>query len=100
MTDVFEGTRSTRDDHATSVMADQDVSTRAPNQRDQLLVQFREAGASGLTDDEAALFAGLLDANYWKRCGELRQRGLISFSGSKRVGLSGILRNVSVLTID
>lgn len=69
-----------------------------PTQKYQLLRQFRRAGELGCTDEEAAESAGLLRACFWKRCGELRDDGLIVYSPEKRKGYSGVLRAVSVIT--
>lgn len=87
--------------------------------RHRLLIAWAYAGPEGLTDEEAAEKAGLMDHCWWKRAGELRQprrtrrRGedvsefellaggpLAEFSpdGRKRKGRSGSNRKVSVLT--
>jgi hypothetical protein len=81
--------------------------------RHRLLIAWAYAGPEGLTDEEAADKAGLMDRCYWKRSGENRQprRGgtefdalaggpLVEFSrdGRKRKGRSGSQRKVSVLT--
>jgi len=51
----------------------------APNQRMMLLLAFREAGESGLIDEEAAERVGLLGtrSRWVSRCSDLRRDGLI-----------------------
>lgn len=81
--------------------------------RHRLLITWLYAGPEGLTDEEAAEKAGLLNRTYWKRCGENREPRragpefearahgrLIEFSpdGRKRKGNLGSNRKVSVLT--
>lgn len=85
-------------DYATSVEGAVNVAKRAPNQRAHLLAAFYFADVIGLTDEEAATDCGLLDACYWKRCGELRADGLIEFTNNVRTGRSGTSRKVSVIT--
>ncbi len=87
-------------DHDTSVAGAHDVATRSPNQKVQLLRQFRRAGDLGLTDEEAADQAGLLRSCYWKRCGELRRLELIAYTETKRKGTAGLGRKVSVITAE
>lgn len=91
--DKFVGTRSNQD-YETSVNADVKMALSAPNLRAKMLESYVAAGSDGLTDDEAARDAGLLDTCYWKRCNELRQAGLIRNTGRKRIGLSGVKRIV------
>lgn len=93
MSDQFEGTRSSTK-YSTSVESDVAMASSAPNLRLQLLEMYVKAGNDGLTDDEAARDAGLLDTCYWKRCNELRQQGLIVNTGRKRLGLAGRKRIV------
>lgn len=72
-------------DHATSVAGAHAVAFRAGSQSHRLLAGYEAAGNTkhiggddyGFTDEEAAEWAGLLRSCYWKRCGELRQDGLI-----------------------
>lgn len=90
--------RHRSDDHETSVEGAHAVATRAPNQQFRLLRQFRRAGDMGLTDEEAADQAGLLRSCFWKRCGELREKGLIVYTESKRRGSMGVSRKVSIIT--
>ena len=93
MSDLFEGTRSSIQ-YSTSVEADSHMTPSAPTLRAKLLEMYVKAGNDGLTDDEAARDAGVLDTCYWKRCHELRQQGLIVNTGRKRIGLSGRKRIV------
>lgn len=97
MFDPFEHTRRGNDDLDTSFEGAASVTPSASNQRDQLYAEFVKAGTSGLTDDEAAQRASLLDSNYWKRCGELRQEGRIRATDERRVGLKNVKRMVSVI---
>jgi hypothetical protein len=96
MTDQFVGTRSNAE-YDTSVEADIGIALSAPNMRARLLEAYVATGESGLTDDEAAQMAGVLDTCYWKRCNELRQLGLIKNTGRKRKGLSNMNRMVCVV---
>lgn len=102
MTDPHERSRQRRDDYDTSASGAGDVSRRAPNQRMMLLQVWSSAGVKGLTDEEAAEAAGLLEINscYWKRSGELRSSGYIEWHprGFTRVGLAGTSRKVSLIT--
>jgi len=91
--------RTRRDDYATSKAGARSVAFRAGSQKARLLVAFADAGASGLSDDEAARRAGLAPTScYWKRCGELRALGLIRFTGDERQGSAGVDRLVSIIT--
>ena len=60
-----------------------------------LLSAYRAAGSSGLTDEEAALAAGLDPrSGAWKRCSDLRAAGAIIQTGETRKGSSGRARIV------
>lgn len=100
-------------DPETSHEAARDVGENHWTDRNRLLVAWLYAGPEGLTDEEAAEQAHLLDHCYWKRAGETRQprRGGDDFAaiagaaltawsgdGRKRKGRSGSQRKVSVLT--
>lgn len=84
----------------------QGISVRQDSQRGQILLAYLAAGEAGLTDEQAAADAKVpAKSCYWKRCGELRQAGLIEplTAGDEdtpvRVeGSSGILRTVCVIT--
>jgi hypothetical protein len=88
--------RHRRNDYATSVVGAEAVAYRAGSQKARLLAAYRRAGGAGLSDDEAAIAAGLpLTSCYWKRCGELRQDGKILDTGQTRIGFAGVPRIVS-----
>jgi len=90
--------RNTRaNDYSTSIAGAEAVTETAKTQRARLRRAFAEAGPSGLTDEEAAEAAGLLDSCYWKRCGELRQDGAIMWTGFTRKGRAGVARKVSAV---
>lgn len=101
------------DDPDTSHEAARDNPEVHWSDRHRLLITLLYAGPEGLTDEEAAEQAHLLDHCFWKRMGENRQprRGGIEFEivaggplaqfspdGRKRKGRSGANRKVSVLT--
>lgn len=93
-------------DWATSIEGAKSVAYRAGSQKDSLLKAFQTAYPAGLTDEEAAVAAGMaLTSCYWKRCGELRQdgfiSGLMSSNGtvSTRLGSSGVHRIVSAFIV-
>jgi hypothetical protein len=93
--------RQRNPDYSTSAEGARHVGRRAPNQRMQLLLQYREAAEQGLTDEEAARAAGLFERTcYWKRCGELRQDGYVErISGyGVRMGSAGTNRIVCAIT--
>jgi hypothetical protein len=83
-------------DRATSVEGAHNVQLRSGTQKVKLLAAY--AIYYELTDDEAARYADLLGATYWRRCGELRDLGLIEDTGKTRVGLAGVSRMVCVIT--
>lgn len=86
-------------DPVTSHIAARSV-TAAASQRDALLVAYRQAGAQGFTDEEAARAAGLLNVGYWKRCSDLRRLGLIEATGRTRPQESGRLGMVCRITME
>lgn len=86
-------------DAPTSIAGAHSVAYRAGSQKQRLLAVYVDAGPSGLTDDEAAVRAGLDRTCFWKRCGELRQDGVIEDTGNVRRGpMFGELRIVSAIT--
>lgn len=87
--------RHRTDDKPTSVAGAASVALRAGTQKARLLEVYRQGPA---TDEEAAARAGLLRSCYWKRCGELREDGLIKATGETRVGEAGVSREVCALT--
>jgi len=92
--------RHRRDDHATSIEGANDIAYRAGSQKARLLDVFRDARRP-LTDEEAAIRAGLEHTCYWKRCGELREDGhikqVLDPQGNPvtRTGAAGVSRIVS-----
>ena len=82
--------------HAASVLIRAKDTTSKP----RLLVVFSEKLPDGLTDEEAAHAAGLINTEYSKRCGELRKRGFLELTGEERPGASGQPRVVSRITVD
>lgn len=88
--------RARASDPSTSRAAARDVSFRAGSQKAKLLGAFAEGE---YTDEEAAVRAGLsLRSCFWKRCGELRDAGLIEFTGQTRRGSAGSACGVSRIT--
>lgn len=69
-------------------------------QRDHLLLAYHWCGDLGFTDEQAAHRAGLLSGCWWKRCGELRDLGLIKqLKGEPvRKGTSGVGRIICEIT--
>lgn len=91
---VKKRTRAT--DPATSAAGARDVAFRAGSQKAKLLRAFAEGE---YTDEQAATKAGLsLRSCFWKRCGELRDAGLIEFTGQVRQGSAGSACGVSRIT--
>ena len=90
-------------DWVTSVEGARSVSYRAGSQKAKLLDAFRSAYPRNLTDEEAAMSAGIsLTSEYSKRCGELRQDSAIVVvylqhgEPLTRTGQSGVQRIVSI----
>jgi len=96
--DIHETTRQRANEHETSRAGARAVTKTAPNLRVALLREFIAAGPNGLTDEEAAERAGVLDTCYWKRCNELRQDVWIMPTSRTRKGRKGVKRTVSVIT--
>lgn len=91
--------RVRRGDLPTSRAGARAVAPRAGSQKALLLDAYAEAGARGLTDEEAAAAAHLpLRSCWWKRCGELRQGGFITPTGDERLGEAGSPRIVCRIT--
>jgi len=87
--------RHRKNDRATSIAGAADVAYRAGSQKRKLADVYAEVYPDSLTDDEAAKMAGLLDSCYWKRCGELRQDGVITETNFTRQGRAGVQRLTS-----
>ena len=99
----YRNGRHRNPDWTSSIMGAQSVAYRAGTQKAKLLQAFRDAYPENLTDEEAAISAGIsLNSEYSKRCGELRQDSAIAVvyvSEGKpltRAGQCGIQRIVSV----
>lgn len=75
------------------------ASFKATSQKAHLLRTWA-ANPQGLTDEEAAMRTSEVNPRscYWKRSGELRELGLIRFTGATRPGTMGVEREVSVIT--
>lgn len=90
---------SRRDDPETSAHAAKAI--RSGSQKHRLLLQYATA-KEGLTDEEAADRAGLLDLPgccWWHRSSDLREEGRISDTGQTRVSpRTGEERMVCVIT--
>lgn len=94
---ALQRTRHRANDYKTSKQAAADVSFRAGTQKAKLLLAF--VSATPLTDEQAAIEAGLsLRSCFWKRCGELRELGLIEFTGDTVVGSAGSSVGTSRIT--
>jgi hypothetical protein len=80
-------------DWTTSIIGAERVAYRAGSQKEKQLNAYQEAYPAGLTDDEAAVAAGLpLTSCYWKRCGELREDGAIDVGAPRQSRNNGELR--------
>jgi hypothetical protein len=96
--------RARATDPATSHTAADSVAYRSRSQKARLLAAYGHDyygrnGEVGLTDDEAALRAGLERSCFWKRCGELRADGMIADTGTTRRGpIHGEPRMVCIIT--
>lgn len=88
-------------DPDTSAQGAKDIKVRQGSQMWLLLEQYAYTRL-GLTDEEAGKASGLAakGAGYWKRCSDLRTRGLIVDTGVRRAGTSGSLMQVCVLTAE
>jgi hypothetical protein len=80
-------------DTPTSRAGAQHVRLRLKSQQALLLAVYAYPQAiNGLTDEEAGYLSGLAEQPrccYWKRCSELRHKGLIRDTGRTREGSSG-----------
>jgi hypothetical protein len=83
-------------DHDTSIEGAATAELTKESVQLKLLAAWYRAGEKGFTDEECAEAAGLTDACYWKRAGELRAQGKIQYNGEKRKGRKGVARKVSV----
>jgi hypothetical protein len=88
-----------KEDPITSALGAGDVKPRRGSQQALLLAEY--AHRDGLTDEEAGLFSGLLSRPkccYWKRCSELRAKGLIVPTGETRLSSAGSAMQVCAIT--
>jgi hypothetical protein len=88
-------------DPATSRQGAQDVLPRRDSQQGQLLRVYGENRIYGLTDEQAGNLSGLAQKPkccYWKRCSELRQKGLIEDTGNEALSSAGSSMMVCRLT--
>jgi hypothetical protein len=88
-----------RSDPETSKQAAQEIAIRVNSSRFKLLMAHYSE-RNGLTDEEAALHAGLpLTSEYATRCSEMERAGLIASMPTHRTGSSGQLRVVRRITV-
>jgi hypothetical protein len=94
----FRKGRHRTNDQPTSVAGARSVAYRAGSQKALLAAAFEAAWPGNLSDEEAAFNAGVsLSSEFSKRCGELRQDGIIvQIDGITRIGAAGVPRLVSV----
>lgn len=86
------------DDLKTSKMAADFVKAKATTARVRLM-QAHAANPQGLTDEEAARWAGVsLVSEYATRCSELVRAGLLADTEDTRIGSSGAARVVRRIT--
>jgi len=86
-------------DPVTSRQGARDVLPRRDSQQGQLLAVYRNQ--AGLTDEEAGIKSGLAQKPkccYWKRCSELRAKGLIEDTGDTRLSSAGSAMRVCRLS--
>jgi len=89
----YSGGRRRNPDWITSVIGAERVAYRSGSQKDKLLKAYKDVYPGGLTDDEAAAAAGLpMTTCYWKRCGELRDAGLLTVGQPRKSRQNGELR--------
>lgn len=91
-----------RSDPETSKDGARSVAVRAGGQQVLLLKAYYDAGAKGLTSEEAGVASGILvqkpRACYWKRVSEMRQNGLLEVTDSTRLSSSGEAQRVLRIT--
>lgn len=95
--------RHRKNDWSTSVAAAEKIAYKAGTQKYHLLNAFQKAYPNDLTDEQAAEAACIsLTSEYSKRCGELREDGVISVvwldedTPKTRAGAAGMQRIVSI----
>lgn len=82
-----------RNDPWTSKLAGEHAAVRAGSYQARLLEAYR-SHPEGLTDEEAGAAAGLGHVGYWKRCSDLRRKGLIEVTGETRESRAGEMQRV------
>jgi len=85
-------------DPITSVLGAGDVKPRRGSQQALLLAQYLQGE---MTDEEAGMASGLAlkpKCCYWKRCSELRAKGLIIPTGETRLSSAGSAMQVCAIT--
>jgi len=97
--------RHRKNDRAGSIAGARAVGYRSGTQKALLFEAFVRSWPEGLTDEEAAMRAGVsLTSEYSKRCGELRQDGMLREVEVSpgvilhREGTAGVPRMVSAAT--
>lgn len=86
-------------DHHTSVAAGLRDLGRRGSQRERIAFAFLNAGGRGLTDEGAAIAAGIApQSSPWKRCTELREWGYLEYSGTDRPTSTGSPAKVWVVS--
>jgi hypothetical protein len=89
-------------DPVTSKQGAKDVLPRRDSQQGQLLRMYALYPINGLTDEQAGEFSGLArkpKCCYWKRCSELRQKGLIEDTGNVAMSSAGSPMMICRLTV-
>jgi hypothetical protein len=89
-------------DPATSRQGAKDVLPRRDSQQGQLLRVYGAHRILGLTDEQAGDLSGLAQKPkccYWKRCSELRQKGLIEDTGNEAMSSAGSPMMICRLTV-
>jgi len=87
-------------DPATSRAGAQHVRLRLGSQQAKLLAAYAQE-PNGLTDEQAGHASGLANnarCGYWKRCSELRHKGLIEDTGRGVEGSTGAFQMVCTIT--
>lgn len=99
--EVIELTRQRKHrktDPQTSAQADLFASNGSISAR-RRLIEAHAAHPNGLTDEEAALIAGLsMSSEYSTRCSELKRDGILEDTPRTRVGSTGLQRTVRQMT--
>jgi hypothetical protein len=85
-------------DPLTSRQADLFASSKSTSARLRI-IEAHAAHPNGLTDEEAAMIAGLnMTSEYSTRCSELKRDGILEDTNRTRVGSTGLQRTVRQMT--